>query len=116
MNPLPQTEQPRAQTLGTKARRSWVLAVLYVALQATNAHAGDADTERENLARIASEIERVQVMVSEAAQTAPTGERVKFRYDWLLRDLGQLREGITAHVDAPRQPRPVPPLRGDYRQ
>lgn len=101
---------------GTRVRRSWVLAVLYVALSATNAQAGDADTERENLARIASEIERVQVMVAEAAQTAPTGERVKFRYDWLLRDLGQLREGITSHVDAPRQPRPVPPLRGDYRQ
>ena len=116
MNPIPRTAQPHAQSLGTQARRSWVLAVLYVALQATNAHAGDADTERENLARIASEIERVQVVVSEAAQTAPTGERVKFRYDWLLRDLGQLREGITAHVDAPRQPRPVPPLRGDYRQ
>ena len=62
--------------------------MLYVALSATQAQAGDADTERENLARIASEIERVQVMVSEAAQTAPTGERVKFRYDWLLRDLG----------------------------
>ncbi len=107
---------PQQATPGTRVRRSWVLAVLYVALSATNAQAGDADTERENLARIASEIERVQVMVFEAAQTAPTGERVKFRYDWLLRDLGQLREGITSHVDAPRQPRPVPPLRGDYRQ
>lgn len=110
------SQSPQQATPGTRVRRSWVLAVLYVALSATNAKAGDADTERENLARIASEIERVQVMVSEAAQTAPTGERVRFRYDWLLRDLGQLREGITSHVDAPRQPRPVPPLRGDYRQ
>ena len=24
--------------------------------------------------------------------------------------------GIRRHTDAPRQPRPVPPLRGDYRQ
>lgn len=117
MNPTPQS--PTLSTgsgTSSKVLRSWVLAVLYVALNATQAQAGDADTERESLARIASEIERVQVMVSEAAQTAPTGERVKFRYDWLLRDLGQLREGITSHVDAPRQPRPAPPLRGDYRQ
>jgi RAQPRD family integrative conjugative element protein len=116
MNTSVPAQHPVTVNLGTKVRRSWLLAVLYVALSASSAHAGDADTEREQLARIASEIERVQVMVSEAAQTAPTGERVKFRYDWLLRDLGQLREGVTAHVDAPRQPRPVPPLRGDYRQ
>ena len=108
--------QPGASA-GARVRRAWLLALFVAAgLAAQGAQAGDDDSERENLARIASEIERVQVMVSEAAQTAPTGERVKFRYDWLLRDLGQLREGITSHVDAPRQPRPVPPLRGDYRQ
>ena len=55
-------------------------------------------------------------MVAKAAQDAPTGQRVKFRYDWLERDLQMLREGIERHADAPRQPRPVPALRGDYRQ
>ena len=54
--------------------------------------------------------------MSAAAQDAPTGQRVKFRYDWLQNDLEMLREGIKRHVDSARQPRPVPPLRGDYRQ
>jgi RAQPRD family integrative conjugative element protein len=55
-------------------------------------------------------------MVKEAADRAPSGQRVKIRYDWLLHDLQLLRKGVADHVDAPRQPRPVPPLRGDYRQ
>jgi RAQPRD family integrative conjugative element protein len=41
---------------------------------------------------------------------------VRFRYEWLKRDLQMMRQGIEQHLDAPRQPRPVPPLRGDYRQ
>jgi len=78
--------------------------------------AADDELEREKLARIAHELERVQAMVSEASQIAPTGQRVKFRYDWLQRDLELMRSGIVQHVDSPRQPRPVAPLRGDYRQ
>lgn len=76
----------------------------------------DDDQEREQLARISSELARVQAMVSDAAQAAPTGQRVKFRYDWLQRDLEMMRQAIDQHVDAPRQPRAVAPLRGDYRQ
>lgn len=96
--------------------RAWMIAAVLAALAASPAHAADPDLERENLARIAHEIERVQVMVQEAAQAAPGGQRVRFRYDWLLSDLKLLRDGVVEHADAPRQPRPVPPLRGDYRQ
>ena len=78
--------------------------------------AADEDVERENLARIANEIAHVKALVAAAASGQPTGQRVKFRYDWLQRDLQLIEEGITQHADAPRQPRPVPPLRGDYRQ
>ena len=80
------------------------------------AHAGDEDMEREQLARIAHEIAQLEAMVAAAAQNKPTGQRVRFRYEWLERDLQLVRDGITQHVDAPRQPRPAPPLRGDYRQ
>lgn len=102
-----------------KAHRAWLMAMLIVCaavVAPARAAGGDADTERENLARIDAELERVQVMVQEAADRAPSGQRVKFRYDWLLKDLQMMRAGISEHVDAPRQPRPVPPLRGDYRQ
>lgn len=97
-------------------KRAWMLACLLAAATSGAAHASDVDLERENLARIAHEIERLQVMVQEAAQVAPSGQRVRFRYEWLQQDLKLLRDGVVAHADAPRQPRPVPPLRGDYRQ
>lgn len=105
-------------TPGAQARRAWLLALLLGAGASLSAMplAGDDETEREQLARIVHEIERLEVMVASAAQTAPTGQRVRFRYDWLQNDLRLLRMGITEHTDAPRQPRPVPPLRGDYRQ
>ncbi len=104
-------------TTGVRAQRAWLLALLAAAALATQpARAGDDESERENLARIAHEIERIQAQVSAAASDAPTGQRVKFRYDWLQNDLEMLRDGIRRHTDAPRQPRPVPPLRGDYRQ
>ena len=106
-------------TAKPSAHRAWMVAMLIAcASLSTTASAagGGADTERENLARISSELERVQAMVKDAADRAPSGQRVKFRYDWLMQDLQMLREGVADHVDAPRQPRPVPPLRGDYRQ
>lgn len=103
-----------------KTKTSSLFVLLVVGMLATTATAwadvADDELERERLARIAAEIEQVQRLVDEAEKSAPTGQRVKFRYDWLLRDLQLLREGVVTHVDAPRQPRPVAPLRGDYRQ
>jgi RAQPRD family integrative conjugative element protein len=111
---------PSAADAGTakpQVHRAWMLAVLLAAgLSAAQVARADEDAERENLARIANEVARLEVMVKEASASAPSGQRVKFRYDWLQRDLQLLREGVEQHVDAPRQPRPVAPLRGDYRQ
>lgn len=76
----------------------------------------DADGEREALARIAQELQRLQQQVAESASSADTTARVKFRYDWLEKDLELVLRGVTDHLDAPRQPRPVPPLAGDYRR
>jgi RAQPRD family integrative conjugative element protein len=76
----------------------------------------DPDTEREKLAVISNEIQRLQELVLDASRYANTAARVKFRYDYLLSDLKLVKDGIDAHVDAPRQPRPIPPLKGDYRR
>ena len=84
-------------------------------LHAGVAHA-DADVEREALARIAQELQRVQALVAESAKKSDTAARIRFRYDWLEKDLELVQRGIADHVDAPRQPRPVPPLVGDYRR
>lgn len=74
------------------------------------------DAEREALARIANEIEAIEAMVREASHSAPSMARVQFRYDWLIADLRLMERGIREHLDAPRQPRPVTPLKGDYRR
>lgn len=91
-------------------------AVPMLLMLAASAARADADSEREALARLAQELQRLQVQVSQAAKTADTSARVKFRYDWLDKDLELVLRGVTDHLDAPRQPRPVPPLTGDYRR
>ncbi|TNY05984.1 RAQPRD family integrative conjugative element protein, partial [Escherichia coli] len=47
--------------------------------------AADEDSEREQLARISYELQRLQSMVDEASRRAPTGQRISFRYEWLKR-------------------------------
>lgn len=92
------------------------LCVATLLLMAGSVAHADADSERESLARIAQELRRLQVQVAQAARTADTSARVKFRYDWLEKDLELVLRGVTDHLDAPRQPRPMPPLAGDYRR
>jgi RAQPRD family integrative conjugative element protein len=100
----------------TRHRFPFLLVLLSASVLGAALARADDDAEREQLARIEYELERLQAMVGEASKHAPSGQRVKFRYDWLQRDLALVRQGIDEHLDAPRQPRPVPPLRGDYRQ
>ena len=76
----------------------------------------DADGERAALARIAHELQAIQLLIDEAAQADPDA-RIRFQYDWLRQDLDRIRLGIEAHIDTPRAvPRSFPPLRGDYRR
>jgi RAQPRD family integrative conjugative element protein len=78
---------------------------------------GDADGEREALARLAHEIDALAPLVATAEAQADPDARIRFRYDWLRQDLARVRSGIQAHIDAPRaEPRKVEPLRGDYRR
>ncbi|WP_211168866.1 RAQPRD family integrative conjugative element protein [Aromatoleum toluvorans] len=76
----------------------------------------DEDSERENLARLEHEIALLGEEVRAAKAHAPTLARVRFQYDDLARDLDLIRLGITEHLNAPRQPRPIEPLKGDYRR
>ena len=77
----------------------------------------DADAEREALARLIHELEALAPLIERAESQANPDARICFRYDWLRRDLERIQSGIQAHIDAPRsEPRPFPPLRGDYRQ
>ena len=74
------------------------------------------DVERERLANLVQEVAYLRLQVADAARLAPGATRVQFRYDWLDRDLELIQHGIQEHFDAPRQPRPAPPLKGSYRR
>lgn len=77
----------------------------------------DVDGEHAMLARLLHEIELLEPLIVSSEAEADRDARVRFQYDWLRQDLERVRAGIQAHLDAPRnEPRPVPPLRGDYRQ
>mgnify|MGYP003673430845 FL=1 len=77
----------------------------------------DADAERAMLARLLHEIRLLEPLIARSEAEADPDARIHFQYDWLRQDLDRVRAGIQAHLDAPRNtPRPVPPLRGDYRQ
>ena len=77
----------------------------------------DGDAEREALARLVHELESLEPLISEASRAADADARIRFQYDWLRQDLATVMRGIEAHLEAPHaEPRPVPPLRGDYRR
>ena len=76
-----------------------------------------ADGEGEALARVAHELEVLELLIREAESQASPDARIRFRYDWLRQDLARVRLGIQEHIDVPRaEPRTFPPLRGDYRR
>ncbi|WP_018608215.1 RAQPRD family integrative conjugative element protein [Uliginosibacterium gangwonense] len=96
--------------------RSTLLIALLASSASAFAQATDSmDAEREALSRIQYELQQLQTQVRDAARNAPTGTRVQFRYDWLASDLELINRSIQDHLDAPRQPRAIPPLKGDYR-
>jgi RAQPRD family integrative conjugative element protein len=98
--------------------RNWlqVGVVLSVIGGLTGVARADADSEREKLAVISNELVRLQELVADASKHADGTARVKFRYDYLLSDLKLVQDGVTTHLDAPRQPRAIPPLKGEYRR
>ena len=77
----------------------------------------DANGEQAALARIHHELQAIEPLITEAASQANPDARIRFQYDWLRQDFERIRQGIQAHIDAPRsEPRSFPPLRGDYRR
>ena len=82
------------------------------------AHAQDLHPpESERLARIVHELEALEPLIAEAEAAALPEARIRFRYDWLRRDLARVKGGLEAHLEAAGdEPRSFAPLRGDYRR
>lgn len=93
-----------------------LIGVSLIALQGAGVLA-DANSERDALARLVHELESLEPLIVEASRAADPDARIRFQYDWLRDDLETVRRGIEAHIDALRaEPRPMEPLRGDYRR
>ena len=105
--------------LGRSLMRTYqlVAVVILASLFTPATVSADADAEREALARLIHELDALAPLIKSAETQANPDARIRFRYDWLRQDLDRIQSGIQAHIDAPRtEPRPFPPLRGDYRQ
>ena len=88
-----------------------------VALLALSGAPRAADAEREALMRLAHELDALAPLVAAAQAGADRTERIRFRYDWLRRDIARIRAGVVEHASADQAaPRRYPPLRGDYRR
>ena len=112
--PMSQTRAPR---LRQGLRLPALLCLLAAAVTLSGPARAGSDGEREALARLAHEIDWLEPLIREAQAQAPGNARIRFRYDWLRADLARIRQGIMDHIEAPRgEPRPIPPLRGDYRR
>jgi len=74
------------------------------------------DAERAILARLSNELRALEPLIREAEGNAVHGERSRFEYGWLRRDLHRIIDGINDHLYAPRVAPHMPPLRGDYRR
>lgn len=86
-------------------------------LHGSTAAQADQASEREQLARLAHELEALQPLIDAAEVQADYPARIRFQYPWLRQDLGKVRLGILEHLNAPQgEPRQIPPLAGDYRR
>jgi len=104
-------------TLLNHCRVGLVLATLVIAALGPNQGFGGTDPDHEALARLIHEISALELLIDEAEAQSSPDARIRFQYDWLRQDLEKIRRGIEDHLEAPRaEPRPVPPLRGDYRR
>jgi len=76
-----------------------------------------ADTAQENttLSRISNILNAVYPLIAKAQKEADPNTRVKFRYDWLQKDIQAIQSGIAERINASKiEPRAIQPLKTHY--
>lgn len=83
-----------------------------------NYETSDASTsERKALLDILSHLQEVDVLIRSAEAQQNPDQRIKFRYDWLRKDLYKVNRGVSDYLSSPEsQPRSFDPVMGDYRR
>jgi len=78
---------------------------------------GCSSDERDALLAIDRHLNLLHGLITAAEQHADPDARIRFRYDWLRRDIAIVRSGVLAHANgASVEQRPRRSLRGDYRR
>lgn len=74
-------------------------------------------SERKALLDILSHFQDADMLIRTAETQQSGDQRIKFRYDWLRKDLYKIKRGISDHLSSPEaQPRAFEPVVGDYRR
>lgn len=95
---------------------------IYLLIVLASVHLGsvayaDSTDELQALQEVKAELVRLQSILDLAEAAADPDDRIRFRYDWLRRDLAIIRHGIQAQFDAATcPPTKRQPIRGDYRR
>ncbi len=90
--------------------------LILVSLLAPCARA-DIWAEREALAKVASELTAIEILVKAAKAKSHNAARAKFDYEALLNDLNTVRAGISVHLTSPMEPvlpSLIVDLKGEY--
>lgn len=98
-------------------RKASLLGIVIACVLCVGTPLATTDREQDALEKIIKELEQVNELIDKAERESDSTERIRFRYDWLRRDLKLVKNGIQDHLDAPStEPRTFKPLQGDYRQ
>lgn len=74
-------------------------------------------SERKALTDILMHLQDADTLIRTAEAQQSNDQRIKFRYDWLRKDLYKITRGISDHLSSPEsQPRAFEPIVGDYRR
>lgn len=74
-------------------------------------------SERKALSDILMHLQDADALIRTAEAQQSNDQRIKFRYDWLRKDLYKITRGISDHLSSPEsQPRAFEPIVGDYRR
>ena len=73
--------------------------------------------EHRALLKIDRHLAEVVTLIEAAEQSADPDARIRFRYDWLRRDIATVRKGVQAHIHRPLAEKLAnAELHGDYRR
>ncbi|MCY3885544.1 MAG: RAQPRD family integrative conjugative element protein [Gammaproteobacteria bacterium] len=98
-------------------KRKTIFGVALICVLCSTAPLATTDAEQDALEKIVDELDQLNKLIDKAERESDSTERVRFRYDWLRRDLKLVKDGIQDHLDVPStEPKTFDPLLGDYRQ